>query len=261
MHILYMGDLVSPKAIDVVDRMVRKLRRDYPIDLVVCNAENVHRRNGIKKDHYDRLRAIGIDVMTLGNHAWDQDQVTDFIDECPDLIRPFNYPPDTPGQGSVVVDCCHRQVGIIVAMGNVGVSHLPSPFVGIDAEIDRLKSQGVRHIIVEIHAEATAEKGALAYYLDGRVGAVLGSHTHIPTADERILPKGTGFQTDIGMVGPWDSVIGMAKEASIARFRTQRKVRYAQADSDTYIFNANLLELDREGLCASMVRIQEKVVL
>lgn len=261
MRILYMGDLVSPKAIEVVDRMLRRLRREQSIDLVVCNAENVHHRNGIKREQYEHLRQIGVDVITLGNHAWDQEQVTHFIDESPDLIRPFNYPPDTPGKGHYVIECCHREVAVLVAMGNVGVSHLPSPFLGIDEEVARLKADGVRHILVEIHAEATAEKAALAYYLDGRVGAVLGTHTHVPTADARILPKGTGFQTDIGMVGPYNSVIGMDKDASIARFRTQRRVRYQQPETDHYIFNANFLELDKEGLCQSMMRIQEQVTL
>lgn len=261
MRILYIGDLVSPKGIDVVDRMIRKVRRDHAVDLVVCNAENVHSRNGINRTQYDDLCDIGVDVITLGNHAWDQDKVTHFIDEASNIVRPFNYPPGTPGQGRVVVDVCHRQLGIIVAMGNVGLSHLPSPFLGIDHEIASLNEAGVRHILVEIHAEATAEKGALGAYLDGRVGAVLGTHTHIPTADERILPKGTGFQTDIGMVGPWDSVIGMTKEASIARFLTQRRVRYEQPETDTYTFNGTLLDLDKDGLCASITRIQDKVVL
>lgn len=259
MKILFLGDLVSPKAIQAAETMIRKIRREKSIDIVIANAENVHSRNGLKREQFDALRMAGIDVVTLGNHAWDNDKIYDFIDDHPMLVRPFNFPPGSPGQGVYITDAAHRQLAVVVAMGNIYVSTLPSPFLGIDAILEELENEGVRHIIVEIHAEASAEKTAFAHYLDGRVSAVLGTHTHVPTADERILPGGTAFQTDVGMTGPYHSVIGMDADLSMKRFLTQRRVRYEQAETDDYIFNAVYLELNDSGQATYIERIQERL--
>lgn len=261
MNVLFLGDLVSPAAIDVASLMLRKLRRELKLDLVIAEGENIHTRNGITESQYEALRMAGVDVVTLGNHAWDQTKIYDFIDDHPTLIRPFNYPPETPGRGVCITEAAHRQVAVIVAMGNVHISHLPSPFLGIDALIQDLHAEGVRHIIVDIHAEASAEKMAMGYYLDGHVSAVLGTHTHVATADEQILPQGTGYQTDVGMTGAKHSVIGMAIDVAIQRFVTQRHVRYAQPKTEDYLFNATFLQLDDQGACTSIKRIQENLRL
>lgn len=261
MNILFLGDLVSPASIDVVTKMLRKIKQEHRPDLVIADGENIHTRNGITQTQYEALRMAGVDVVTLGNHAWDHNKIYEFIDDQPMLLRPYNYPPGTPGRGICLTEAAYRQVAVVVAMGNVHVSHLPSPFLDIERVIEDLRAEGVHHIIVEIHAEASAEKMALGYYLDGRVSAVLGTHTHVATADARILPQGTAYQTDVGMTGPLHSVIGMDIDIAIQRFTTQRHVRYAQPETNEYIFNGTMLRLDDTGLCVDITRITDTVRL
>lgn len=257
MNILFIGDMVAPQSIDVVRRLLRKLQREQNIDLVIANGENIHTHNGLNKRQYEELLNAGIDVVTLGNHCWDQPQIYHFIDEVDRLVRPFNYPPGTPGVGWRVLDAAHRQVAVVAALGNVALSTLTSPFQQIKDVIKKLHEDGIRHIIVDIHAEATSEKIALGYFLDGQVSAVLGTHTHVPTADARILPQGTAYQTDVGMTGPYESVIGMTIDASVARFVTQRRVRYEQESEGPFIFCATLITLDDNGHAVAITPIQE----
>ena len=165
-------------------------------------------------------------------------------------MRPFNYPPDTPGRGWTITEADHRQVAVVVAMGNVYVSTLTSPFQEIMGIVDDLHAQGVRTIIVDMHAEATSEKLAFARYLDGKVSAVIGTHTHIPTADAQILPEGTA-----------DSVIGMKVEASINRFLTQRRVKFQQSEDDAFLFQAVLLEIDGDGRAQHIERIDKRMTI
>ena len=260
MNILFIGDLVSANAIEVVAEALRKLRQVYTIDGVVANGENIHAHNGINETQFQNLLYAGVDLVTLGNHTWDQKSIYQFIDD-ERIIRPFNYPSDAPGLGYRLTYIKNRPFAVICAMGNVNISTLESPFLHIDRIIDRLKAEGCKHILVEIHAEATAEKRAFGFFLDGKVSAILGTHTHIPTADEMILPKGSGYQTDVGMVGPKYSVIGMEVERSINRFLTQRRVNYKQAEDSVYEFNAILLTLDDEGKCQEIKRIREEIRL
>ncbi len=259
MNILFIGDMVAPQSIAVAAEAIQAIRNKEKIDLVIANGENIHIHNGLNKQQYKALIESGIDVVTLGNHCWDQPQIYQFIDEADRLVRPFNYPSGTPGVGWRIVDCCHRQVAVLAALGNVGLSTLPSPFHQIDDAIGLLKEEGVRHIVVDIHAEATSEKIAFGYYLDGRVSAVLGTHTHVPTADARILPRGTAYQTDIGMTGPYESVIGMSIDVSVKRFVTQRHVRYEQASCGRFIFCATLMTLNDDGHATAIRPIQSFV--
>lgn len=261
MKILFIGDMVSPDSIDVAARCIRQLKKEHSIDLVIANGENIHTQNGLNLKQYDRLKSIGVDVVTLGNHAWNQPQIYHFIDENDDIVRPFNYPPNTPGRGWTVTEANHRQVAVVVAMGNVYVSTLTSPFQDIIQVVDELHAQGVKIIIVDMHAEATSEKIAFARYLDGKVSAVLGTHTHVPTADTQILPEGTAYQTDVGMVGPVDSVIGMKVEASINRFLTQRRVKFQQSDDEQFVFQAVLVDIDSDGRAQAIERIEERVII
>ena len=261
MKILFIGDMVTPDSIGMASRCIRQLKKEQPIDLVIANGENIHTQNGLNLKQYQQLKNAGVDVVTLGNHAWNQPQIYHFIDENEDIVRPFNYPPDTPGRGWTITEANHRQVAVVVAMGNVYVSTLTSPFQDIMAIVDKLHGQGVKTIIVDMHAEATSEKLAFARYLDGKVSAVLGTHTHIPTADTQILPAGTAYQTDVGMVGPVDSVIGMKVEASINRFLTQRRVKFQQSDDPQFVFQAVLMEIDSEGRAVAIERIERRMTI
>ena len=261
MKILFIGDMVTPDSIGMASRCIRQLKKEQPIDLVIANGENIHTQNGLNLKQYQQLKNAGVDVVTLGNHAWNQPQIYHFIDENEDIVRPFNYPPDTPGRGWTITEANHRQVAVVVAMGNVYVSTLTSPFQDIMAIVDKLHGQGVKTIIVDMHAEATSEKLAFARYLDGKVSAVLGTHTHIPTADTQILPAGTAYQTDVGMVGPVDSVIGMKVEASINRFLTQRRVKFQQSDDPQFVFQAVLIEIDSEGRAVAIERIERRMTI
>jgi metallophosphoesterase (TIGR00282 family) len=261
MNILFIGDMVTPDSIEVLSMVLRRLRKDHQIDLVIANAENIHTHNGLNLNQYNEVKRIGVDVVTLGNHAWDQAQIYHFIDENEDIVRPFNLPPDTPGRGYTIAEACHRPVAVIAAMGNVNIATVTSPFQDIDRLVDHLHEEGIHTIFVDMHAEATSEKVAMGRYLDGRVSAVVGTHTHIPTADTVVLPKGTAYQTDAGMVGPVDSVIGMLTEASIARFVTQRRVGFKQSQDRHYLCQGVLVDIADDGHARSIMRIDERVTL
>ena len=261
MKILFIGDMVTPDSIEMAARCIRQLKKEQTIDLIIANGENIHTQNGLNLKQYQQLKKIGVDVVTLGNHAWNQPQIYHFIDENEDIVRPFNFPPDTPGRGWTIAEANHRSVAVVVSMGNVYVSTLTSPFQDIMKVVDGLHEQGVKTIIVDMHAEATSEKLALARYLDGKVSAVLGTHTHIPTADAQILPEGTAYQTDVGMVGPVDSVIGMKVESSINRFLTQRRVKFQQSDDDHFLFQAVLVEIDNDGRAVEIERIDKRMTI
>lgn len=261
MKILFIGDMVTPDSIEMAARSIRQIKQEKAVDLIIANGENIHTQNGLNLKQYQELKRIGVDVVTLGNHAWNQPQIYHFIDENEDIVRPFNFPPNTPGRGWTVTEANHRSVAVIVAMGNVYVSSLTSPFQDIMAVVDQLRADGVKNIIVDMHAEATSEKLAFARYLDGKVSAVIGTHTHIPTADAQILPKGTAYQTDVGMVGPVDSVIGMKVEASINRFLTQRRVKFQQSDDSAFLFQAALISIDSDGHATHIERIEKRMTI
>ncbi len=233
-----------------------RLKRQYGADIVIVNGENAAERNGITEKQFRDLRFAGADVVTLGNHAWANQEIYNFIDREDAIIRPVNYPAGTPGRGYTIVDMGRVQVAVVNLLGNVYVSTLPSPFTMIDALLDELKQQGVRHIIIDFHAEATSEKIAFAHYIDGRVSAVLGTHTHVQTADACVLPKGTAYISDVGMTGAIHSVLGVKTELSIRQFVTQIPVRFQHAEGEARLC-AVVVELDdKTGLAKSITPIQ-----
>lgn len=226
-------------------RLLPALRSEYAFDLVIANGENAAGGRGLSPKTAKELFSAGVDALTLGNHTWAQKEIIPYLDTDAPVVRPLNYPPGTPGRGLRIVRS--RQgidVALINVMGRVFMEPLDSPFRAVDAAL--LKIEGVMPIIVDMHAEATSEKIALGNYLDGRVSAVLGTHTHVPTADARLLPKGTLYLTDVGMVGPYNSVIGAEIESTLSRFVTQMPVRTQPLDKipGPVSFNAALLEVD-----------------
>ncbi|HVY14228.1 MAG TPA: TIGR00282 family metallophosphoesterase [Rhodopila sp.] len=220
MRILFLGDIVGRTGREAVIARLPELRRALGIELAVVNAENASHGYGLSAEIARSLFEAGADVLTLGNHAWDRKDIIPFIAQTPRLIRPLNYPPGTPGQGAVMVPLPDGRKALVVqAMGRLFMDPLDCPFRGIAEVMNSHRLGGsVQAIFVDFHAEATSEKMAFAHFLDGQVSCVVGTHTHCPSADAQILPNGTGFQSDAGMCGDYDSVIGMGKAEAMARF-------------------------------------------
>lgn len=220
MRILFLGDIVGRTGREAVIARLPQLRSELRIDLAVVNGENASHGYGLGADIARNLMEAGADVLTLGNHAWDRKDIIPFIAQTPRLIRPLNYPPGTPGQGSVLVTLPDGRKALVAqAMGRLFMDALDCPFRGIAEVLKNHRLGGsVQAIFIDFHAEATSEKMAFAHFLDGQVSCVIGTHTHCPSADAQILPNGTGFQSEAGMCGDYDSVIGMAKAEAMARF-------------------------------------------
>jgi metallophosphoesterase (TIGR00282 family) len=220
MRILFLGDVVGRTGREAAAAALARLRPELAIDLAIVNAENASHGFGLAPDMARALFGAGADVITLGNHAWDRKELIPFIAETPRLIRPLNFPPGTPGAGSVLVELRDgRKAVVLNAMGRLFMDALDCPFRLAAAELSRHRlGASVQAIVVDFHAEATSEKMAFAHSFDGQVSLVVGTHTHCPSADHQILPGGTGFQSDAGMCGDYDSVIGMNKELAAIRF-------------------------------------------
>ena len=220
MRILFIGDIVGRSGRAVVLERVPGLVRDWKLDLVIANGENAAGGFGITEVIYQDLLDAGVDAITLGNHAWDQREALVFIERAPRLIRPLNYPAGTPGRGASLIETKNGGRALVInAMGRIFMDPLDDPFTAIDHELAAcaLKS-AVDAIIIDLHAEATSEKQSMGYFADGRATLVVGTHTHAPTADHRILNGGTAFVSDVGMTGDYDSVIGMNKDEPLGRF-------------------------------------------
>jgi metallophosphoesterase (TIGR00282 family) len=220
MRILFLGDVVGRTGRDTVAAALPDLRAALRVDLAIVNAENASHGFGLAPEMARALFAAGADVITLGNHAWDRKEIIPYIAETPRLIRPLNFPPGTPGAGLVVVPLADGRRAVVAnVMGRLFMDPLDCPFRGTAQELAKYKlGSSVSAIVVDFHAEATSEKMAFAHSYDGQVSLVVGTHTHVPTADHTILPGGTAFQSDVGMCGDYDSVIGMSKEGAAARF-------------------------------------------
>jgi hypothetical protein len=231
MRILFVGDVVGAPGRRIARRRLKALKRDVGADLTIVNGENAAGGAGLTTATAEELFAAGADVITTGNHVWDKREALGLLDREPRILRPANYPEGSPGAGWVVVPAAETEVAVLNLMGRVFMPLVDDPFRAADRILDEIRSEA-RVVIVDFHAEATSEKMAFAWYLDGRVAAVLGTHTHVATADARILPGGTAFITDVGMTGPFDSVIGVKKEQAIERFRTSRSIPYETADGD-----------------------------
>ena len=252
--VLAVGDVVGNPGLDRVRRRLRQLKRDTGADFTVVNGENAAVVGLLPHQAEDILDA-GADVITMGNHTWGKREIVDYMEDCPRILRPANYAPQVPGRGWQVFDTKAGPVAVIDLIGRCNMDYGPdTPFLMIDKI---LKEIDTKLIFVEIHAEATSEKLAMGYLLDGRVSAVWGTHTHVPTADARVLPKGTGYVTDLGMTGPRDSILGIRPDLSIAKFRGDLTERYRWADGPTKM-EAVLFTIDSAtGLCRKAERVDE----
>jgi metallophosphoesterase (TIGR00282 family) len=219
-RILFIGDVVGRSGRAIVLDRLPGLIRDWKLELVIINGENAAGGFGITEVIYRDLVEAGADAVTLGNHAWDQREALVFIERAPRLIRPLNYPKGTPGRGAAMIETKNgARVLVVNAMGRVFMDALDDPFAALDRELAAVPLKtGADAIIVDFHAETTSEKQAMGHFLDGRASLVIGTHTHVPTADHRILPGGTAFMSDVGMTGDYDSIIGMDKDEPIGRF-------------------------------------------
>ncbi len=251
MRLLFCGDVVGRSGRDLLCEQLPRLRRELGLDFVIVNGENAAGGFGITEKICNEFYEAGADVVTTGNHVWDQKETIGFIDRDPRLLRPLNYPAGTPGRGAGVFPAPRgRKVMVLNPMGRLFMDPLDDPFATVERELasQRLGAT-VDAIVVDVHAEATSEKMALGQLLDGRVSLVVGTHTHIPTADTQILPKGTAYQTDAGMCGDYDSVIGMEKGVPIARFTRKLPTERMAAASGPAPLCAVFVETDdRTGL-------------
>jgi metallophosphoesterase (TIGR00282 family) len=257
MKLLFIGDVMGEPGRRVLCEQLPRLRRAHGLELVIANAENVAGGAGVTRATAEALFAAGCDVLTNGNHAWDKPEALDYIRTEPRLLRPHNFPDETPGSGwFVATTAAGHKVGILNLLGNVFMlPHLACPFRAADRAL-AAKPADVKMVLVDMHAETTSEKTAIGWHLDGRVSAVLGTHSHIPTADERILPGGTAYQTDVGMTGCYDSVIGLDIELALQRFVHKIPARFDCAEGPGTLCAA-LLELDEaSGRCRQIERIR-----
>jgi 2',3'-cyclic-nucleotide 2'-phosphodiesterase len=256
MKVLYIGDIMGEPGRRAVGRAVPRLVSQRNIDVVVGNGENAAGGFGITPELAEELFKMGLSAITTGNHAWDKKEILDYFPRERRLLRPANYPEGVPGQGSVIIDTkAGEQIGILQLMGRAYMPTLDCPFQVAKREMAKLR-KCVAAVLVDMHAEATSEKMAMGHYLDGEATAVVGTHTHVQTADEQILPRGTAYLTDIGMTGPLHGVIGVKKELAIEKFLTGMPRRFEVAGGPT-VFCAVLLELDaRIGKALSIERIR-----
>jgi hypothetical protein len=255
MRLLVIGDVVGRPGRDLLKRGLVGLVHRHCVDLVVANVENAANGFGITRDIGNQILEWGVDVMTSGNHIWDKKEAIAYIGTEPRLLRPANYPAGVPGNGRYVARTAAGQtVAVINAMGRVFMLNIDDPFAVVDREIEAVRDRA-RVVLVDFHAEATSEKAAMGWHLDGRVTAVVGTHTHVQTADERILPKGTAYITDLGMTGPHDSIIGIEIEPALGRFRNAMPTRFETATRNPRL-NAVLIDADdRTGTATAIERL------
>ncbi|MCI6158430.1 MAG: TIGR00282 family metallophosphoesterase [Selenomonadaceae bacterium] len=242
MRILMVGDVVGRPGRRYFREITPKLRKEREIDVVIVNGENSAGGKGMTEKSLAELLSGGADVITSGNHIWDKKDVLGFIDREPFLIRPANYPGDAPGKGCCIFPYRAKNIGVMNLSGRSFMPPLDDPFQVVE-DLLRAMRDDCDILLLDFHAETTSEKMAMAWYLDGRVNAVVGTHTHVQTADARILPKGTAFLTDLGMTGPRDSVLGVETEAILYKFTTGRPVRFEVADGPC-IYNGVILTID-----------------
>ena len=251
-RILAVGDVVGNPGLDRIDRSLRFLKRKYQVDFTVVNGENAS-VVGLTPGQAEEILDAGADVITLGNHSFGKREIVPYLDETDRVLRPANYAPQTPGQGWAVYETGFGPVAVIDLIGRCSMAYTPgNPFLLVEKILKKIDT---RLIFVEMHGEATSEKLAMGYLLDGRVSAVWGTHTHVPTADARVLPKGTGYVTDLGMTGPAESVLGIRPELSIARFRGDLPERYRWAEGKTKLEGVVFTVDTETGTCKKAERV------
>lgn len=258
MTILFLGDIVGKPGRDLVLRELPGLRSDLAPDLVVANAENVAAGRGITPALARSLLDGGVDVLTLGNHTWARTSDPEFFDGEPRLLRPVNYPPGAPGRGvGVFRTGSGHLVGVVNLLGRSLMEPVDDPFRAVDAAIAQLSGH-TPILLLDFHAETTSEKAAMGWHVDGRLSAVVGTHTHVPTADERILPGGTAFLSDVGMCGPVDSILGMATEGVLAKFRTGMPQRFEVAEGPSAVCGVRIEIDDATGKASRIERVRRE---
>jgi metallophosphoesterase (TIGR00282 family) len=253
MRLLFVGDIVGSPGRHAVESLLPGLRERHEPDFVVVNGENSAGGLGITSKIARGLYDMGVDAITLGNHTYRHTEVYDFLDRDERIVRPANYPKGNPGRGHTVVEKDGMRLAVVNLSGAVFLDAARSPFAEIDAILAELRGKA-DHVLVDFHAEATSEKVAMGWYLDGRVTACVGTHTHVPTADARVLPGGTAYITDVGMTGPRGGVIGVEKELAVKRFLTMMPVKFETATDDPWL-NGVLIEADDAGRATSIEQV------
>lgn len=254
MKIMMIGDVIAQTGCDFLRAHLPAVKRLYGVDVVIANGENSAVGNGILPHSADFLLDSGVDVVTTGNHAYKRREIYAYLDETPQVIRPANYPPGSPGNGYYLYDGGSFTLLVVNLLGVSFLEPLENPFDTIERI---LRENPARYTVVDFHAEATGEKRAFGFYLDGRVSVVAGTHTHVQTADEQVLPKGTGYITDLGMTGPIQSVLGVNPECIIHRLRTHMPTRYEVSEDEPCAMEGAIFTLDeRSGLCVDVERVQ-----
>ncbi len=245
LNILFIGDIIGKPGLDLVQTWLPSLIQKYKTDFVIANGENVSDGKGCTDKEGKILIGLGVHVITGGNHTWDKHQSQDYLKNEPRSLRPLNYPKGTYGNGYNISETKNGKVAVLNLQGRTFMAAIDCPFRSTDWILPKIKAE-TNIIIIDFHAEATAEKNALIQYLDGKVTAVIGSHTHVQTADERIFPQGTGYITDVGMTGPYDSVIGMKTVAAVNRFIYQTPQKYETAVDDNHLSGV-FLKVDKDS--------------
>ena len=256
MRVLFVGDVVGSAGRRGLAAKLPELRERLGADLTIVNGENSAGGIGINDKSARDIFNAGVDLITLGNHAYRQRDSYELLDREERIVRPANYPKGNPGRGSTITEVGGRKVGVLNLSGSLQLTVARAPFPAADAEVSELKRRGAEIVIVDFHAEVTSEKVALGWYLDGRVAAVLGTHTHVPTADGRVLPGGTAFISDVGMTGARQSVLGVRIEDAMESFTSQMPTRFNTAEDDVWI-NAVMFDVGDDGRASDFAQILE----
>lgn len=245
MKILFIGDVVGKKGQEALKQFLPQLKQEHHPQVTIINGENISDGKGISEKLYKWLLSLGANVITLGNHAWDNREIYEFIEDANCLVRPINLPANTPGQGVRFINVNQQKIAVVNALGSVFMNSCIEPFTYLPQVIDEIRKE-TPFIFVDFHAEATSEKQALGYLLDGKVSAVVGTHTHVQTNDARILPLGTAYQTDVGMTGAIEGVIGFNYHQVVNKFMTQLPMRLEQALTDELVLSGCVIELNNQ---------------
>ncbi|WP_342525794.1 TIGR00282 family metallophosphoesterase [Chryseomicrobium sp. FSL W7-1435] len=254
MKILFIGDIVGSIGRDALESYLPRLKRKYQPDAIIVNGENAAAGRGITKKIYDELLFMGVDVVTMGNHTWDQKEIFDFIDDADYLIRPANFSEEAPGKGHVTISKNGKELTVMNLHGRVFLPAHDCPFKMVDSMVEEAQKISP-YIFVDFHAEATSEKIAFGWHLDGRASVVVGTHTHVQTADNRILPQGTAYITDVGMTGPYDGILGMGRESVLYKFKTNLPARFEVPKTGRAVISGYFVELNEQGKAEHQERI------
>lgn len=253
MRILFIGDVVGDRGMEMLDSRIASLKQQYKPQVTIVNGENsTPQGRGINHKIFKQMMGMGVDVVTLGNHAWNNEEIYQFIDETPKLIRPANYP-DAPGNGYTIVKVNDVKLAVINIQGRVFLDTIDNPFQVLGELVEELQDK-VDYIFVDCHAEATSEKMAMATYLDGKITALVGTHTHVQTNDAQILPNGTAFLSDVGMTGPTGGVLGMHSDSVLSRFLNSRPVRFNVVTDGEAVLGACVIDLDTKSNRATKIK-------